>query len=425
MSASQALLAGSCLWFAAQISCRDGGADRRVLEYWWALGVFLFGCIGTLTGLWFETLTDGQIAAVRLVPTVVLGLGLVARTLSGDRAVIPPAGFALLFYFGLLLCFASAGQGFLMPLSSLLLLLPALIVPQSGYCLRSLHAGAITGISLSLLAIVGFSILRPQRLIGTCRVDKCSVWGQVLGPETTGNAIGIYLAAASAITLFSATRWYTFVLSMLGSAILIELTGSRSALIALGLIVVLALTYRMAQERRSRMPIMLTSLALCLATIVTPFLNWSESALTFRPVIWQYAIALFEESPLIGYGATYWVRNAFGVGGSGKGFVLKANYSTHNIALEILVSAGVLGAIAFTIALFLAATGSRDLTTWIYTMALTGVLAAVSVAEVPSAPGRVYLFPGLVVYLFVAARAAGPCPHVVDTEFVVKRLRAA
>jgi O-antigen ligase len=118
---------------------------------------------------------------------------------------------------------------------------------------------------------------------------------------------------------------------------------------------------------------------------------------------------LFGQSPLIGYGPSYWVRDELGVrtGSPGSRFALGANYSTHNVFLEMLVSVGALGTIAFVLSLILASVSSRrrNFTIGAYTTALIGVFAGLSFTEVASAPGRIYLFPGVLIYLFLAANA--------------------
>ena len=403
MTAVLAVVVASGLWIAGLNIGRDRTVDRRVLEYWWALGIFFFGGVGTVAAIIFKSLTLEQGIALRAAPLILLGLVLVARTVWSRRAFVPPAGFALLVYFGI----SFTGDGLIMPLLSLIAYLPALIVPAVGYDLDSLRAGAAMGISIFLLLLVGLSVLQPQLMLGPCRsFDKCSYWGVALGPLTTGNALGMYLAAASAVTLLGGLSWHSVLLSLPGSLALIHLTASRSGLFAFYVIVGICVAHFWAQRLRSRAPVIIATLVACIATVALPLMNWSAMQFTYRPVLWWQAWTLFSDSPFIGYGPSYWVRDE-STFNTGSNFAVTTNYSTHNIAMEILVSVGALGAVAFVLALILASTSGRNFTAAVYTIALVGIFAALSLAEVTAAPGRVYLFDGIGVYLFVAASAIG------------------
>jgi O-antigen ligase len=309
---------------------------------------------------------------------------------------------ALLFFFGILI----VGEGGAMPFASFLAYLPAIIVPKKGYDLDSLRAGVTAGVSLFLVTISALTLLLPGAVIGPCRsADKCSFLGVALGAMSTGNALGMYLAAASAISLLANAKWYSFLLTLAGGFLLTELTASRSGLASWYVIVALVVTYRISQHLRSRLPLILAVFSVCILAAAIPLMNWRAAELTYRPILWWHAIALFERNPLLGYGASYWARdeNRFR---TGRGFSLGLNYSTHNIVLELLISAGAIGLLAFVIALFLAALNVREFNTSLYVIALVGVFVALSLTEVTSAPGRVYLFDGIGIYLFMAASSA-------------------
>jgi len=398
-----ALLVACFMWLAGMRTCRLRDTGHRTPEYWWASAAFLFGGIGTLGSFGFFALTYTQSATLRLAPLVAIALVMTYHTLRTGHAFISQTGLALLFFFGI----AFAGEGLAMPIASLLVYLPAIIVPKKGYDLGSLRAGAAAGTSLFLLFISGLCLTQPSVMLGPCRsADKCSSFGVALGAMSAGNALGMYLAAASAVALLGATSWRSFLLTLAGSLVLTELTASRSALAAWFVIVGLVVAYRLSQALRSLTPIRLATLAVCITAAAIPFMDWNASQLTYRPILWWYALSLIKENPLLGYGASYWVRddNRFR---SGRGFSLGLNYSTHNIVLELLISAGILGGLAFVAVLFLAVVNARCFATSTYTVALIGVFAALSLTEVTSAPGRIYLFDGIGIYMLMAASAVG------------------
>jgi len=402
MIATLVLLVACSLWIAGLHGSRDRDVDRRALEYWWGLSAFFFGGAGALASFSFLTLTFEQAVALRTAPLILMGLATAVQTLLRRQALIPPAGFALLFYFGILF----TGDGFLMPFASLLAYLPAIIVPATGYNLNSLRAGATTGISLFLVFVLGFALAQPGALLGACRTDKCSRWGVALGALTTGNALGMYLAAATAISLVSARKKSSFLLLLIASLILTELTSSRSGLYAWYVMAASAVTYFLARRLRSHLPLVLAALVVSATAVAIPLMNWSPRELTFRPVLWWNAIDLFKDNPILGYGASFWVRNEYSFP-TGTGFAMSANYSTHNMFTELLISCGVTGTFAFVLALVLASRSGRGFATSTYIIFLICVFGGLSLTEVTAIPGRVYLFDGIGIYLFMAASSVG------------------
>jgi len=181
-------------------------------------------------------------------------------------------------------------------------------------------------------------------------------------------------------------------------------TASRSGLASYFVIVGVVVAYRPSQGLRNRIPILVTTVTVCIAAAAIPFMDWKAPQFNYRPVLWWHALRLVQENPLLGYGASYWARdeNRFR---SGRGFSLGLNYATHNIVLELLISAGMLGGLAFVVALIVAVVKARDVTTSMYVVALIGAFVALSLTELTSAPGRVYLFDGIGIYMFMAASA--------------------
>lgn len=371
----------------------------RGMEYWWSFTAFFTGGLGTLTVFGFLSISAELAVAVALGPLVLMSAALTSRSLLAGATLMPPAAFALVVYFAILL----TGPGLTMTFVSLIAFLPALIVPVAGYDFDAIRSGALTGVGTFLLVLVGLAVTLPQALIFNCiGVSKCSRWGVKLGAFASGNALGVYLAAAAAITFLSVYKWRYFLTSLAGSLLLVELVAARSGMVSFGAAIGIAASAAVARRLQSRVPVTVAAAVLGGAATALPFMNWSASDLTFRPVLWWYAIRLYQESPFVGYGGSYWVRDGTGLR-SGWGFALGTNYSTHNLALELLVNAGLIGALAFLAALVLAILRCRDLLVAVQVTALAGMLFATSMTEVFSAPGRNYLVPGFVIYTFVLA----------------------
>jgi O-antigen ligase len=114
-------------------------------------------------------------------------------------------------------------------------------------------------------------------------------------------------------------------------------------------------------------------------------------------VLWIRAQEIILENPLLGVGSTFWVRQP-------QTTALLANYSTHNLALEVVLSTGVLGALALVGAVVMCARrASTDAR--IIGLGFAVVWLAGGITEVTSAPGRLYLIPALLPLVFVMLNA--------------------
>jgi hypothetical protein len=344
---------------------------------------------------------------------VVLGAFLLTRSLV-QGAKIGVIGFFMLIFFGVALMFVVAGQQPLMPLLSLLIYLPAIVVPKSGYSFEALRAGLGGAVMAFLAVLLALVIVFPSALIGVCRFDKCSLWGESLGASGTGNAVGMFVAAVAAITLLSSKSATTSILTIAGSFLLTDLTSSRSALIGWCIGVGVVIAYKVSRASRSAVYVRVVAVLVCGTVAVFPFLGWAGDAFTGRAYLWNYARTLFADSPVYGFGSSFWV-------GSGGATDLSRNYSTHNFFMEILVAGGAVGAVCLGVAMFAAARGGRVFAVSIYATATIAIVVGVSITEVVSAPGRTYLVPGLLVMVLMFAQSS---PAVRVAERLDRRLRS-
>lgn len=399
-----ALLSAAAFWVVAM---RHPGESVRQhvhrVEFWWALTAFA-------TGIVFPTLAIASIGslgpsdldvALRLTPLLVVGgIAVVRSVATGAR--IPTSGLWLLLAFGVL-----AAQSIATPspivLLSFLIFLPAIVTPTDGYDLVAVKTGVRVGISVGLAAVVVIAVSNTSTLIGACRLDKCSLWGESLGPYGTGNALGLVLAASGAVSLLATASMAKFIVVAASSYILVDLSSSRSALYSWVAAVIIALAYKWSKRRQTRTVVTAATIAAGVITASFTFLGWTGLDFTERGALWIYAQRLIESQPVFGYGSSFWVRGSNTDG-------IQLNYSTHNLFLEMLVSFGIVGVTALIFAIFLACRARGQIETRLFTTAVAGIFFVMSITEVFSAPGRPYLMASFVVLLFIAGESVSKEP---------------
>jgi|GEM_PF-6205635 Lipid A core - O-antigen ligase and related enzymes len=375
-------------------------------EFWWAAAAFFTASIGTLTSFRaFQIGTPESVTMFRALPIVLVGLFMAAIAMW-RRPTIPGFAFLLVPLFGLLLSFSADGSQFLMPVLSLLTFVPALLVPRDGYDLAALQSGVKMGVAAALLTITVLALASPQDVIGACRGDKCSVWGLAFGAMGTGNAMGMTLAAAGATAMLATRRLPNFAAIAVGSWLLTDLTASRSAMTGwvIGFVVVVA--FHLSERTRVRAFVSAGVIVVAGVVCLFPLLPWSQSDFTGRAGLWRYALDLWAQNPFFGHGSSFWVAGNGGEDGVDR------NYSTHSILTELLLSVGIVGVLVFAAALVLAARGDGMRRTANYATALIGITLGMSVTEVYSAPGRVYLCASAMAFIFVASRSRDKTSNV-------------
>ncbi|MDN4490658.1 O-antigen ligase family protein [Demequina sp. SYSU T00068] len=343
-------------------------------------------------------MSANEVVFTRALPMAVIGgVSTVAAILRGGVR-LGHGAVPLLLLFATFGVFAATGQSPLMPLVSLATLLPAIIVPARGFSLDALRAGARTGVGSVVIAVPVVYAWKPTDVIGACRLDKCSAWGLALGAEGTGNALGMYLAGAGALSLLLVTGALTRLAVLASALVLVDLTASRSALISFVVAAGVVLLGQVLAAKFPSKPWAQLGLAFsAVAVAVLPLTTNDPASYTGRAELWIYARELFWQSPLAGYGPSFWV------GGNGSDGIDR-NYSTHNLFTELLVSGGVLAVLSFAAAVVLAVRGPRTQVGSAHVAATASIVMLISLSEVTSGPGRIYLAPCFLAYLFMAAQ---------------------
>ena len=193
-------------------------------------------------------------------------------------------------------------------------------------------------VSTLFALLVAFAVQIAATINGgldACRADKCLVSKNILPIELGGNGFGIRLFLMATFLIATLTGVKKFSIALF-SLYFIVLSGSRTG--AISFIVVLSLTLILGILRESRqIRVLKASILVLLLGSTIPFLSeFDERSLTLRGLLWQRGRELFYDSPLIGWGPSYWVR----LNGETS---YAANNGVHNIWLDAAVALGVLG----------------------------------------------------------------------------------
>lgn len=267
--------------------------------------------------------------------------------------------------------------------------------------------GALTIATATISILLG--VLAPSaglysRAAGAELEKPIGPFGILAGVMFSGNDLGLVLVVGVAAVWTITRTWVRW--SGLGVVLVaIVWSASRTALAALAVVAVLGLVLHLV---RSRSPgavkavrwLAAGSLAvIALVMLALPLLVHDATALNNRGRLWDFAIEKLGESPLLGHGADVFkvlATQEDNLGGHAS--------HAHNFAAHVLVSGGLLLAIAFAVLLVLAA---RRAVSWSVrgTDWATLFLAAVGVCAMLEVPlvltDRVRQYPFVAVPLLV------------------------
>lgn len=199
--------------------------------------------------------------------------------------------------------------------------------------------------SLAIISAGSLVIITFFDGLTTCRADKCLVFEYTFnfGGRQNGFSISVALLGIALAFIQKNFRRRLYVLCLV--IFLTILGGSRTAVytvMIIGLVQLFSIIFQnYALNRILHKIIFIFSLGLSLLPL---FMTFSDDAFTNRGVLWRSARQLINNSPVIGNGQSYWTHQF-----SSQGFV--ANYGTHNIWLDNLVSFGFVGLSLFILTL--------------------------------------------------------------------------
>lgn len=294
------------------------GALTPVYPGWYAhasqLGILLVG--GLASALVLRRLRHGRVE-INASALVAVMLWAVAQ-LAGRRTGGP----------------WTSGRGVVL----LLCLLAAVVLPRGrGALLGAAVFGVTVAIASGLLATVRYDVAFVVPCVDAC--GGLGFNGVVPNPDLLGDVLAASVPCCYLGFTGRARYWFTCYVAVMALATG-SVTASATALLTVGLLV--ALRPRLDAGRVSRAGSVIAGAALGGTAVVSAFVvthAWSPYSLSGRPAIWQVAITHIEASPWWGYGPSAW---------AGLYQLSQIPYadlrSTHNQWLDVLFTAGVVGA---------------------------------------------------------------------------------
>lgn len=343
----------------------------------------VYDVVVVVIGFRLEQLLD---IPLKFGPAIVYGL---FRTASSRRTSMNSPVLLIFLIPATAICFSVfAGQSIQFPVSWAAMALPALWIWQEVNLKEQSVAAFRSAVRLIFAANLILVLAQPSQSFGACRSDKCGIFGFNFTPGGMQSnnltlTLGLLLAA-SLVGLPSKQKVMCFV----SSAILVDLAGGRTGLLTL---VVSSATVVLVDGPRH--PVLRKRLSL-LAVLAAFLASWLPVAVqvgndfaTRRGSLWNLAKELASDSPLLGYGPSFWVRQA-------STSTVVANYSAHNLWLELMVAGGAV-AVLTLIAGGIWAMRTSDASVAPLLMVLASALLAGGIFEATIMPYRLTLIPGV------------------------------
>ncbi|WP_160112731.1 O-antigen ligase [Mycobacterium sp. 3519A] len=202
---------------------------------------------------------------------------------------------------------------------------------------------SITGSLIGASAIVAGLIIPEHAMYMKGSSTTIIMGWQLAGPFAHSNVLGIYCVLALAFTpLIVTLRWRITHGLILCAAIMAS--ASRTALVAVGVLVLWWIVCRF----RSVISVRLAGTVLvgvCTATmVVVPFLSWkgvafTGKALSGRGHIWATCLSAWDDSPIVGLGVD-WFKRSENIWSMLGGFIPPHG---HNLVVDTLVRSGLVG----------------------------------------------------------------------------------
>ncbi len=232
-------------------------------------------------------------------------------------------------------------------------------------------------------AILLVSVLfNSSRVVGACRIDKCTDLGAVLTSPFAGNGnlAGITITALLPFAVYRVAMWR--VLAAVAGVVLIGLlAGSRTAFGGIAVAGVLGVLLAVPSIT-SRVRNLMVGLALVASAVYSLFplyIGYTNADYSLRGYLWNQALREIPDQWFFGHNPAFWVE-------SGASLLFKANYSPHNGWLEILLSVGVWGVVLIVLAAVVKVVQTTDGTTRAYLLAYFSTILALSSLEAVYVP---------------------------------------
>jgi O-antigen ligase len=332
-------------------------------------------------------LNEFNFVAVRYLPALTLALIYFLKehpTQVRKEALLfsTPAIIALVFG-------ALDNQTVLYPIAWIAISLPFLFENKfmmTSDLIQGIYAKCVFGISITSIAV---TILNPIDAISACRSDKCNILGFIFSPDG-GQSNVLSLTFGLLVAFLDLKRNYPWIL--VNSICLITLanfTGGRTGTLA-GMACFLSISiFKMTSKKAKKVHALYLTSAVIFSLTPLVFV-YDPLSFTGRPILWAAAKHFILEAPFFGHGASFWIRLQ-------ATSELQANYSPHNIWLELLVSTGVVGTLSIVVAIY---STLRNMDPKIYPIA-TSMLVGIFVSGFSEAmimPYRLIITPGFWIF---------------------------
>ncbi|MBB2992026.1 hypothetical protein FHR72_003522 [Mycolicibacterium iranicum] len=188
-------------------------------------------------------------------------------------------------------------------------------------------------------SLVG-GLLIPDYMMYNMVSRKSLIFGwELAGPFGQSNALGMYCAIAfSLVPLIQQNRWRAVCAALLLATIVAS--ASRTALIAVGVVILWWLVCKIRETASIRLAGTLFAGTALAAAFLIPLPKWSPDTFTDRAFIWAGGLDLWQQSRVLGSGYNWFMTH----GQSQAEVVLWAGAGTgHNILVDTLVKFGLAG----------------------------------------------------------------------------------
>lgn len=298
--------------------------------------------------IWASAEAAGPIFAVLMYgPGAALSITALLRALSSRRLSVDYSAALV----GMLLVYA--GSAMILDGSERMinLIMAAALFVGFIFRYRSFDLGDVADAARVALivtaAILALSVaFNSSRVVGACRIDKCTELGAALTSPFAGNGnlAGIMVTALLPFAMYRLPIW-RIVAAILGVSLIGMLAGSRTAFGGIAVAGVLGLILAVGgNSARARNLVLGVALIAGFAYSTFPlYIGYSTSDYSLRGILWDHARQQIPDNWFFGHNPAYWVE-------SGTAQLFKANYSPHNGWLEIFLSVGVFGALLIIIA---------------------------------------------------------------------------
>ncbi|WP_448221772.1 O-antigen ligase family protein [Gordonia iterans] len=315
--------------------------DMQLMIWFGSVTVWPIAVIyGLAPALWSEAEAAGPVFVLLMwLPGIGMSMLALLGALASGRVRVDLAAVII----GVLLVFVIVSM--LLARSDRMINLIIAVALFAGFLLRdrSVELGQIAiaarwALAATAIVLLAFVLFNADRVVGACRVDKCTELDAALTSPFAGNGnlAGILVTLLLPFACYGLSP-IKVVAATAGVAGVGLLAGSRTALVAVvvagGLGLLLAVG---APAELRRLVLGLALVSSFVYSLLPFFFGYSVSDFSLRGYLWNHAFRVIPDQLLFGHNPSFWVD-------SGQSSVFTANYSPHNGWLEMLVSVGVWG----------------------------------------------------------------------------------